>query len=65
MTKFHSGKPVQEVLYGWKEIAQYLGCCTKTARQYAKHETAPLPIKKLPGKVLSSKSLIDKWVFKK
>lgn len=53
------------ILYGWKKIADYLGCCTVTAKKY--HKQHSLPVKKLPHKVMAVTSSLDTWVnnFKK
>lgn len=51
------------VLYGWKEISQYFGCCPKTARIYAKRHK--LPVKKLEGRVLLSKKMVELWLSSK
>jgi len=51
------------VLYGWKEIAQYIGCSPKTARAYSKRQQ--LPVKKVEGRVLLSKKMVEQWLIKK
>ena len=48
-------------LYGWKDIATYLGCDEKTSRFYEKEFS--LPIRHLPnGKVIAHPDRIDEWV---
>jgi hypothetical protein len=47
-------------LYGWQDIADYVGCSVKTARRYAKHYH--LPIRRFPSKKLFAvPSDLDKW----
>lgn len=50
------------ILYGWKEISSYIGCSTQTAKLYAKKEK--LPVKKISGRVLLSKAMVEKWLEK-
>lgn len=50
------------VLYGWKEIANYIGCTTPTARRYAKRKQ--LPVKKIGSRVMISRIMVEKWVEK-
>jgi predicted transcriptional regulator len=50
----------QEVLYGWKEIAIYLGCTPPTARKYAENQS--LPVTKIAGRIMISKSTIGRWL---
>jgi hypothetical protein len=48
-------------LYGWKDIAEYVGCSAKQAQYYAaKHH---LPIVRLPNNKPAAKpSEIDHWM---
>ncbi len=48
------------VLYGWQDIADYVGCSVKTARRYAKKYH--LPIRYFPSKKLFAiPSDIQEW----
>lgn len=51
---------VKGVLYGWKEIASYIGCSPKTAMLYSKRQR--LPVKKVSRRVMISKSMIEQWL---
>ena len=51
-------------LYGWKDMANYIGCSVKQAQRYAK--VYRLPIIRLPvNKPAADPNEIDKWVRKK
>ncbi len=51
-------------LYGWKDIATYIGCSVKAARGYA--QDYGLPIARLPGKermkIVAHPGEIDNWI---
>lgn len=48
-------------LYGWKEIAGYVGCHVTTARRYVKRNH--LPIRILPnGKAVGIPKEMDEWI---
>jgi hypothetical protein len=48
-------------LYGWKDIANYMGCDEKTSRFYEKEFS--LPVRHLPnGKVIAHPNRIDEWI---
>jgi len=49
-------------LYGWKDIAAYIGCDITTAQKYAKEFKAP--VWKIPEtkKVVSIPSELNKWL---
>lgn len=49
-----------KILYGWKEIADYIGCSPQTARLYFKRHK--LPVKKVGGRVLISRAMVEEWV---
>lgn len=48
------------ILYGWKEIATYIGCTPQTVRKYA--ATQSLPVKKVAGRMMISKTMIELWL---
>ncbi len=48
-------------LYGWKDIADYVGCDVSTVKRYATN--CKLPIRRLPtGKPVAIPFQIDKWL---
>ncbi len=50
-------------LYGWKDIAAYIGCTDTTAQNYCKKYG--LPVSRLPnGKPTAHPSRIDIWIEK-
>ena len=59
-----SGGPMDEKfgwLYGWKDIAEYVGCSVKTTQRYAKENR--LPIRRLlEGKPVAQPKEIDVWI---
>ena len=48
-------------LTGWKDIAKYIGRCTKTAQMYAR--TYHMPVRHLPGAVQALPYEIDQWLI--
>jgi hypothetical protein len=53
-----------EVLYGWKQIAICLGCCTRTAQRMEKAEGLPIlrPDKRQKWRVLALKRSLIAWM---
>lgn len=51
------------ILYGWKEIAAYIGCTPQTVRKYA--ATQKLPVKKVAGRIMISKTMVQRWLLGK
>ncbi|MBF0259942.1 MAG: hypothetical protein HQK62_14110 [Desulfamplus sp.] len=49
-----------KALYGWKEIAEYIGCSKGTAVKYAKYHG--LPVKKIGVRVVSSTRMLENWL---
>ena len=50
-------------LYGWKDIAGYIGCTIWTAKIY--HKKFELPVDRLPlGKPIAKAAKIDEWIEK-
>ena len=51
-----------EWLNGWKEIADFLGCSTRTAKKY--HYQYNMPVYRKMGPVRALKSEINEWIKK-
>jgi len=50
-------------LYGWKDIASYIGCTIPTVHNY--HAKHGLPVNRLPGgKIIAHPDRIDDWINK-
>lgn len=50
------------VLFGWKSIAEYIGCSITTAQKYSKEKK--LPVNKIGRKPTSDTERILKWIRK-
>jgi len=60
MKKDSNGK-INGWLYGWKDIAQYVGCDVCTVRKYVIKNN--LPIYRLPnGKPIAMPDEMDRWI---
>lgn len=53
-----------EILYGWKQIADCLGCCPRTAQRLEAKENLPVlrPDKRQKGRVLALRRSIVAWM---
>jgi len=51
-------------LYGWKEIANYCGCCIATAKKYAKKKDLPVQ-RPFGNKVAAIPKELDSWLKQK
>jgi len=52
-----------KILYGWKSIAEYLGCSRCTAIRY--RNRFGLPVKTISGRVMISIEMIEDWLRKR
>lgn len=50
------------LLYGWKDIARFIGCSSKTAYRYYKHQR--MPIRFLGIKPVAEREKILDWYRK-
>ncbi|MBF0259987.1 MAG: helix-turn-helix domain-containing protein [Desulfamplus sp.] len=52
----------KNILYGWKDIAGYIGCSQATAKKYQKKYH--LPVRKINSRILISKTMVEEWLEK-
>ena len=51
------------ILYGWKSIAEYMGCSICTAMRY--RDQFGLPVKTVSGRVMISIEMVEEWLRKR